>query len=256
MEGELTKVFWSVPGSNNSAQRPICVYTAIFGGYDALLQPAAQSVPCDFVCFTDADWPSRVGAWRIVRSAARPGWHPRLRAKHFKVLSHEAFPGGRLAWRFARWRRRPRYRAVIWIDGCLRIDSPDFAAAFAGHIGANGWSMFVHPDRDCIYDELEASRGMAKYAGRGLDAQVAAYRAEGYPRHAGLMACTLIARDPTDPRLPAINRAWWRENLDGSYQDQLSLPVVLWRMGLSYDPVHLPLWDNPWFQWIEHRSAL
>ena len=42
------------------------VYTAIFGGYDALKQPPPQDEPCDFICYTDGEMASRVGAWRIV----------------------------------------------------------------------------------------------------------------------------------------------------------------------------------------------
>ncbi len=231
-----------------------CVFTAIYGGYDALLQPAAQVGECDFVCFTDADWPDRIGAWRIVRSRARPQLHPRMRAKYFKVMSHRVFPGGRLAWRYAPFRWRPRYDRLIWIDGCLQIKSPDFAAEFGGHVGSSGWSLFVHPDRDCIYEELEAAACMAKYAGLPLREQVAHYRAEGFPAHAGLMAGGLIARSPDHPELSRINRAWWAEHLAWSYQDQLSLPVVLWRLGLGYDPVRLDLWGNAWFNRLEHAS--
>ncbi len=231
-----------------------CIYTAIYGGYDALLQPVTQSIDCDFICFTDAAWPERVGAWHIVRARARPGLHPRLRAKYFKVMSHRVFPGGRLAWRYAPFGPRPRYGRLIWIDGCLHVTSPDFAAQFGAHVGRHGWSLFVHPDRDCIYDELEASAGMAKYAGLPLREQAGHYRAEGFPAHAGLVAGGLIARNPHHTPLSRINRAWWVENRRWSYQDQLSLPVVLWRLGLGYDPVRLDLWNNPWFERLAHAS--
>ena len=234
--------------------RRTCIYTAIYGGYDALLQPVAQAGGCDFVCFTDAAWPDRVGAWRIVRSHARRGLHPRMRAKYFKTMSHRVFPGGRLAWHYAPLGPRPRYDRLIWIDGCLRIKSPDFAAEFGAQVGRSGWSLFVHPDRDCIYDELEAAVGMPKYTGLPLRGQVAHYRTEGFPAHAGLMAGGLIARDPHGRQLARINRAWWAENRRWSCQDQLSLPVVLWRLGLGYDPVRLDLWDNPWFDRLAHAS--
>jgi hypothetical protein len=227
----------------------VCVFTAIYGGYDDLLQPVKQTVPCDFVCFTDAPWPRRVGAWRVVRSDILPGAEPRRRAKYFKVLSHHVFKKGWLGW----WRR---YDAVIWVDGCLRIKDPGFAAAFAGHIGAHGLAMFVHPDRDCIYDELPEAAAQRKCWGLPLAEQVAAYRAEGYPAHNGLMACTLIARDPRSDAVARINEAWWAEIERWSVRDQLSLPVVLWRLGKDYGKVRLSLWDNPWFDRLEHNSDL
>ncbi len=232
----------------------ICIYTAIFGGYDHLLPPVPQSVDCDFICFTDSVLPRQQGAWRVIRSASNPTMHPRMRAKYFKIQSHEVFPGGRLAWRYDRLGRRPRYDAIIWVDGCLRIKDAGFAAAFAGHLGTNGMSMFIHPDRDCIYDEVLELRDMRKCAGLPVFEQVAAYKAEGFPQKAGLMAATLIARDPRNPAVARINEAWWRENLRWTYRDQLSLPVVLWRLGHGYDKVMLDLWDNPWFDRLEHNS--
>jgi hypothetical protein len=234
----------------------VCIYTSIYGNYDHLLQPVAQSIDCDFLCFTDAPWPARDGAWRVIRSNRNPSFHPRMRAKYFRCMNHEVFPNGRLAWRYAPFARRPRYDYIIWIDGCLRIKSPTFAAEFIAHVGEHGLAMFIHPDRDCIYDELQASIGMRKYRGLKLPEQVEAYRAEGYPEHAGLMATTLIARRVGHPMHEAVNIGWWNENLKWTYQDQLSLPVVLWRLNHTYDPVRLYLWDNPWFDRLEHTSDL
>ena len=59
------------------------IYTAIFGDYDALNQPAPQEQPCDFICFTDMKLPPRAGAWRVVAVRRDPRLHPRLQAKRF-----------------------------------------------------------------------------------------------------------------------------------------------------------------------------
>lgn len=239
-----------------AASMRYCVYTSIYGDYDTLLQPVAQTADTDFICFTDAKLPRRVGAWRVIRCNLHPTSHSRMKAKYFKIMSHKVFPGGRLAWRFDPLGRRPHYDAVIWVDGNLRIKDPGFAAAFAGHIGPHGWSMFIHPDRDCIYDELPAAASQRKCWGLPLAEQVQTYRAEGFPPHAGLMAATLIARSPRDEAIARVNEAWWAENCNWSYRDQLSLPVVLWRMNHGYDRVMLNLWDNPWFDRLVHNSDL
>lgn len=233
-----------------------CVYTAIFGGYDTLSQPPRQTVPCDFVCFTDAVLPARVGAWQIVRSNLLSDLHPRIRAKFFKCMNHEVFPGGRMAWRFAPWKLRRKYDYTIWIDGCIRIKTENFVEEYLSYVGTCGLAMFIHPDRNCIFEEVKASVGMLKYAGLPLHEQVDRYRQEGYPAHAGLIAAGLIARRAGHPTHPTINAAWWTENLKWTYQDQLSLPVVLWRLGLGYDQVQLNLWDNTWFDWLGHNSDL
>jgi hypothetical protein len=238
----------------------VCVYTAIYGDYDELKSQPEQTVECDFVCFTDTAGPARSGAWRMIRVDGRESMHPRMRAKFFKLNSHKVFPRGRLAWRYdpvGRSLGRARsYDALVWIDGSIQIKSAAFVEEFVSHIGANGWTMFVHPDRDCIYDEVVASRQMRKYQGVAIEAQIDAYRREGFPARNGLMACTVIGRASRGERLARVNRAWWRENRRWTYQDQLSLPVVLWRLGLGYDPVRLSLWENDWFDWVPHRSEL
>lgn len=231
----------------------ICIYTSIYGKYDNLLQPVEQSVPCDFLCFTEAPWPRQIGAWRVIRSGLNAGLHPRMRAKYFKVLSHRVFPGGRLAWRFDLCGRRPRYDAILWVDGCLRIKDPHFAEAFAGHIGGTGWSMFIHPDRDCVFKELRQAAAQKKWSALPIAAQMEAYRAEGMPEGRGLMAATLIARAPTSPAVIRTNEAWWAEITKWCFRDQLSLPVVLWRLGHDYDKVMMNLWDNPWFDRLGHN---
>ena len=56
------------------------IYTAIFGNYDELKQPAVQDADCDFICFTDQRLPARVGAWNVVHVKTRAGMHPRMQA--------------------------------------------------------------------------------------------------------------------------------------------------------------------------------
>ena len=235
----------------------VCVYSAIYGGYDELKRWPAQTVDTDFLCFMDTSPSGCTKGWNVIAATSRAE-HPRMQAKFSKILSHRVFPNGMLAWRYhrldAQFRGRTRYDILIWIDGSIQIRSSRFVEEFVSRIGPSGWVMFKHPDRDCIYDELAVSLAMHKYRDQPLERQVASYRAEGYPAHRGLMACGLIGRRANDPRHERINEAWWQENLRWSYQDQLSLPVVLWRMGCSCETVAMNLWDNPWFDWIPHAS--
>ncbi len=234
----------------------VCIYTAIYGGYDNLLEQPRQSAPTDFVCFTDEPL-SRVSPWSVVRNRRRSGLAPRIRAKYFKVLNHRVFPCGRPALREAflfglRSYLRP-YDYSIWIDGSIRILRPDFAGVMIAGIGAAGIAMIVHPDRDCIYDELDATVAWGKYQGAPIAEQVASYRSEGYPAHNGLVACGLIARASRNPRVVQIDDAWWNEQMRWTDQDQLSLPVVLWRSGLKVDSINMPLWTSGYFERVPHR---
>jgi hypothetical protein len=235
----------------------VCVYTAIFGDYDELKPIPEQDVACDCVCFTDNPLVRNPGKWRIIHAPVLLDQHPRIRARFFKILHDRVFKEARLAdptsllQRF--FRGRTRYDRTIWIDGSIQIKSSAFAREFTDYIGPSGWSMFIHPNRNCIYTEAEVSKTMAKYFDQPIDEQIEAYRTEGYPVENGLVATGLIARS-TSADLTAINEGWWNENIRWSYQDQLSLPLVLWRLGRRYDPVQKNLWTNEWFDWIPHRS--
>ena len=236
----------------------VCVYTAIFGNYDPLREVPKQDVPCDYVCFTDDPALVRPKQWRVVHAPILPDLHPRMRSKFFKILHHKIFSRGRLTYGRS-WRERifggPRYDHTVWIDGSIQVKSPAFVREFIEHVGDTGWSMFVHPDRNCVYAEAELSKSMPKYQQQPIDRQMEAYIAEGYPAENGLIASGLIARS-TSADLAAIESMWWDENQRWTYQDQLSLPVVLSRLGRSYDPVQKQLWANEWFDWIPHQSAL
>jgi hypothetical protein len=243
--------------ARSAPMRRVCVYTAIFGDYDPLREVPAQDVACDYVCFTDNPALLRPKQWQVIHAPILPELHPRMRSKFFKILHDRVFARGRLRFGQSFWKRRfrPRYDDTVWIDGSIQIKSPSFVREFTDHVAGSGWSMFIHPNRRCIYAEAEFSKTMRKYGGQPIDGQMEAYKAEGYAAGNGLIATGLIARS-TSADLTAINEMWWDENMRWSYQDQLSLPVVLSRLGKSYDPVQKQLWSNEWFDWIPHRSEL
>jgi hypothetical protein len=231
------------------------VYTAIFGGYDTLKQPPLQDEPCDFICFTDSKMPSRVGAWRVIHVRRNRKIHPRLQAKRFKLLSHRIFPHGRLAAWYALFSIRKRADLSIWIDASIQIKCSTFVKDMRNKLGDGDWAMFVHPDRDCIYEEALISITMPKYQTMPILPQVETYRSV-VPPHGGLYACTVIVRrEPLAERLKRVHELWWEENVKWTYQDQLSLPFVLRCVG-ECAPIAIldSLWKNRWFDHVPHKT--
>ncbi len=233
----------------------VCIYTAIYCGYDDLKEQPKQSIDCDFVCFSDLSLPETWG-WRVIRQQGIRNLHPRLQAKYYKLMHHRLF-----VQRFHNFlpfydNIAHIYTASIWIDASVKLHSSFFAEEMVASLARYGLALFIHPDRNCIYDEAAFCCDFPKYRGFPLQEQVDYYRRKGYPEKNGLMAAGIIVRKMGVKALSRIERQWWRENLRWSYQDQLSLPYVLWKLRYGYDPINLNLWDNHLFELIPHHSQL
>ena len=235
----------------------VCIYTAIYGDYDVLKEQPQQTLDCDFLCFTDSSAISGVNQWEIVNEAGDSSVHPRMQAKYYKLMNHKIFSSGKRWWsNFLKAPNLRQYDVTIWIDGSIKLKTDTFAEEMISFLGDYGMAMFVHPERNCIYDEAEFCCDYPKYRNLPMVEQVAHYRSKGYPVKNGLMAAGVITRNMHMRGLNKINQDWWQENLSWTYQDQLSLPYVLWGNKLGYDQINLDLWNNHLFELIGHKSEL
>ncbi len=210
------------------------VITAIYGAYDTLKPVMPQAgLDVDWVLVTDD--PTFRGAalgWRVVY-LPRPGVHPNRAAKQPKLFPWEFTPA----------------RRSVWLDASFRVTSPRFVAGALGCVDEiDPVGQFVHPWRDCVYDEAEASRALPKYAGEDFGDQAAGYRdVMCHPEHWGLWATGVIARsDHSDRRTRNLSDTW-SELIDaGTFQDQVSQPVALRCSGLRPVPLPGTHFANPW----------
>jgi hypothetical protein len=216
----------------------VAVITAIYGGYDTLKPVLPQNdVNVDWVLVTD-DPSLRDGAlgWRTVH-LPRSGVHPNRAAKQPKL-----FP-----WEFT------TATASVWVDASFQVISPDFVAGALAL--ADPIAQFVHPDRDCVYAEAQASTGLAKYAGEDFDAQVKEYREQGHPERWGLWAGGVIARQHEDVRVFNTSEHWSELIARGTFQDQISEPVALRSNGLRPSPLPGSHMYNDWVRHDGHLGA-
>jgi len=205
----------------------VLVYTAVFGRYDARKIHVPQTTPTEYAYFDDDFNPYLPSELRDM--------HPRLKAKYYKLQPY-AIPNYH------------EFDYVIWIDGSGTFISPRSVETLVGYC-RQGYAVFRHPARDCIYDEVEFCQDFEKYRQQPLAQQVASYRQEGYPPHNGLYACGLIVRD-TRKDFTALDADWLAENLRWSYQDQLSFPYVLWKLGRTVDVIDLDLVHNDYVTFL------
>lgn len=192
------------------------IYTANYGTYDTVLPQAEQDVDVDWLCITDDPHYEAPAPWRTL--AVPPAHqHPNLAAK-----VHKAQP----PWQLGDWTH------AIWIDANMEITDTGFARNAIPYVH-DGVAAWQHPRRDCVYDEAAASIGPEsqgdRYANLPITEQMAAYRAEGYPAHAGLYATGTLVWTPDGA---PFGKAWITECEQWGFQDQLCFPVVAWRLGI------------------------
>ena len=188
----------------------IVVYTALFGGYDELQEPAIARANCDFVCFTD-DATLRSRTWRIVHVAA--SMEPAMMNRHLKLHPHVYLP---------------EYDASIYVDANLRIRR-DPAELVTQYLTRHTFAAPRHPVRNCVYDEIQQCIDTGKTDAASGQAQADKYRREGYPAQHGLTENRVLVRRHHAPAVKQLMEAWWAELVAGVRRDQVCLPVVCWR---------------------------
>ena len=187
------------------------IYTAIFGGYDRLIEPVEPSKDIDYICFTDGLSKFTSEAWKI--EIVEPHFKKDMvrSARLIKICPHR-FLG--------------QYEYSLWIDGSRQlISAPDVPSLLNGKTIA----MEKHRSRRCVYVEAETCKEQRRDDPKIIDQQIAAYKKLGLPKRAGLYATYMIARKHGDMELILLNEEWWKHLCEYSRRDQISLPVVFYR---------------------------
>lgn len=140
----------------------------------------------------------------------------------------------------------------VWIDASFRVTSSTFAIDILDILEETDIAQFEHPWRDCIFDEAEETLKLARYADVHdlVNFQIDTYLNPpvSHPRHWGLWATGIIARNHTSV-VNDFGRDWLFDNLNFSYQDQISHPPTLRYHNLR--PFALPgtHFSNPWLSY-------
>jgi len=206
----------------------VAVITGCYDGYDTVKPFLPQSVECEAICVTD-DPKLEVEGWHVVYEP-RPDLHPNRAAKYPKMQP----------WAYT------MATQSVWIDASFRVVSERFVEEVLTY--ATPIAQFVHPERDCIYDEAIVSMQLMKYHGEPIEKQMQRYYGMGHPGHWGLWATGVIARKHTLQVMEFCD-AWLNECMEFSFQDQLSHPPMLRNHHLR--PESLPGWhgSNSWLRY-------
>ena len=229
----------------------VCVYTAVFAGYDRILEHIPQTVDCDFVVFTDDKSDVPTGQFRvIIKNNPGDQTSPLLKNGWLRLFPFD-IP------------ELNDYEILIYIDANVRICDPSFVEQilrrYEEQAGVFDLMLSAHPWNVCLYQEARDSQQIAKYKNTDLERQIASYRREGFPADAGLYWNGLIVYNRTcdQSRLRQFQERYWYEIIaynktpDAHSQGQVSLPYCLWKSGLKL--VTIPqLYQSPSLQIRPH----
>lgn len=210
------------------SQRAV-VYTAIFGGYDELREPRIREKHVEYLCFTDNPY-LKSKVWTI--RYHKPSDDPLMQARRLKILAHDVIDCD----------------ISLWIDGRNQLHRLNGVFDLTADL-----ALTPHPTRGCIFDEADHCKRLKRGDPDRIDRAVARYKAEGHPRQHGLWYTGVVFRRHTRAAID-FNRHWWGEIAEGSSRDQISVPVVMRRTGVSYDnlPVNVPCYTigrhRQWFR--------
>ncbi len=212
----------------------VAIITCITDGYDTLKPAVPQKGAgrVEWICVTDS--PSTITVddsrgWTMV-SEPRRHPHPNHAAKWPKCMPWE-------------YTDAP---ASIWIDASYRVVSQHFARDAMEP--ADPIAQFIHPWRDCLFEEAQASARLAKYDDEPVLEQAAYYQSLGFPKGWGLWAAGVIARHHTK-EVRDFGQMWLYEIQKWSFQDQISEPFALNLSGLYPAPLKGDHITNPWLHY-------
>ena len=206
-----------VLGTNNRK----VVYTCIFGNYDELKDPEVLNPNWDYICFTDQNLISKKWDVRKIPSDCVSEDVRKVQRK-IKILAH---------------RYLKNYDTSIWLDGNIQmlIDPDEFLSRYSH----NSFSMIAHPERICLYDELDACERLGKDTNSSMNVLRDKLASEKYPHNNGMVQTGVLIRNHLDDSINGFCEVWWNHVMKYSHRDQTVFNYVLWKYPNIVKKIHL-----------------
>lgn len=201
----------------------LCIYTAVFGGYNdpPAACPAVEGI--DYIFFTDRQC-SVNNPWQI-RIINNVSFNAVDMNRQLKMLPH---------------RYLSEYDASLYLDGNIIISGD--LSNFLKFVNEASFIAYRHPLRTSIRQEAAANFRLNRVPliyMPNVAKQLARYLSNKYP-DSELIEANIILRNHEDLFLAKAMDKWWVEFDRGVKRDQLSLGYVLWDEGVKKIIVDAP----------------
>jgi len=192
------------------------ILTSITNGKDKLLDPTTKFDNCDYIAFVDKKEDVKIWEQRsIFNFSSIDNYKHRRNAKPYKIISSVMFPD---------------YEYIIWEDGNHQLKKDP--QLILDEYGDSDFYLFKHPDRECLYEELQACLNWRLDDPVNLQNQYNFYRNVGYPNKNGLYELsTFIVKNTQDVK--ELQLMWFEQIIRFSSRDQISLPFCIWNKDIK-----------------------
>jgi len=227
-------------------------YSANFGGSEPIQSWDIPQHHIKTVLVTDREGPYP-SCWRHV---SRINWEdiastPRRAARLIKLSPEILFPEATRS---------------IWFDA-THTPIVDFYE-LVNFTNYHDITCFRHPRRRTVAEEAQACIDQKLDDPDLINGMLAFFKSLGYADQNGLYGTACVIRQHT-PQMAALNSLWREYILQWSVRDQISLPCVLWQLGMACGCLHgeprprapvmgQPAQPNPYFSvtlWPDKESG-
>ena len=245
----------------DAAHAKIAFISANYGGYEKTCKPfAPQTVPCDWIMFTDE--PDMVpNGWQVDVTPYHVLHRPSIDASCVNAHNTHTFCTAKFYKQS--WHRIPRlaqYDTVIWLDGTIEVTNQEAAAITHARAQESNIVSWTHEYHSTMPLEVLASENSGRYTTlfwfaqvqpyQDVRAQFNAYVAEGYTddfftstgRQPISVTCYLAVNRKWAAHLAFLD-VWYMETMRHTTQDQISFPYVCWKLGVlpyMFPDAHVP----------------
>lgn len=236
--------------------KKVAIITAIYGSYEVTCKKfAEQTVPTDFICFTDS-LSIESNGWKIVNAPYHTSNPSELDKQNcINSLSNNLHSFNIAKYYKQSWHNIPilkEYDAVIWVDGTIEITSPTAVEEVLQHLDEYkivGWEHFLR--YGSLRDEVNASN-FERYTStywfgqqqpyQDVFAQYESYLEDGYDEnywkgieraegkgsvHFGVWITCFVAFVNNDKDVEKFLDVWYEQTLNYTTQDQIGFSMAV-----------------------------
>jgi len=211
------------------------IYTALFGDYDNLQEPAERFKGWDFICFTDnKDLNSNI--WKIIRVC--PELPPQLENRKYKILPHIYLKN---------------YDISLYIDSNIKIKRNPIDLVNK-YLANSLIAMPKHFKNNCIYKEAKDIIKNGKERKDIVLKQIKFYKDQGFPENFGLAENGIILRKHNAKPVIKLMECWWEQINKFAKRDQLSFMYCVWKNKIDVKFMEESARGSKYFRIYPHKK--